>query len=115
MYFLVIFAISTLLGSAPPPHSANPPYPSTVVGGQILIVEVGGAAFQTIPIGGRDWGISIVLGALSLPIAVLVRLLPPAPFERMMIRLRLFPDPNAPLPLMSTEAEERQWNEGKIS
>jgi Ca2+-transporting ATPase len=34
-YFLVIFAI--------------------MVGGQVLIVMIGGAAFQVVRIGGRDW------------------------------------------------------------
>ncbi|KAK4701418.1 P-type Ca2+ transporter type 2C, partial [Phenoliferia sp. Uapishka_3] len=91
-YFIAIFAI--------------------MVGGQIIIVEFGGSAFQVVRVGGRDWGVAIVLGFLSLPLAVLVRLLPPEPFERFMIRLRLYPDPNAPLPTSSPSAEERQWGEG---
>ncbi|KAL8278631.1 hypothetical protein RQP46_008923 [Phenoliferia psychrophenolica] len=83
-----------------------------MVGGQILIVEFGGAAFQVTRIGGRDWGISIIIGAISLPIAVLIRLLPPGPFERFMIKMRMYPDPNAPLPTASRASEDRQWGEG---
>lgn len=37
---------------------------------------VGGQAFQIQRINGKDWGISIVIGLLSLPWAVLVRLFP---------------------------------------
>jgi Ca2+-transporting ATPase len=80
-------------------------------GGQALIVNVGGAAFQVTRINGRDWGISIIVGLLSLPIGVLVRLLPTEPFLRAAIRLKLFPDPNA-LPQVSPVHEEEQWNEG---
>lgn len=84
----------------------------TVVGGQVLIVEVGGPAFQVVPIGARDWAVSLVLGALSLPVAVLIRLLPPGPFERMMIRFRLYPDPNAPPPTDVLPDEDQEWNAG---
>jgi Ca2+-transporting ATPase len=108
-YFLVIFLIST-----------SPLLPrrvlltsSLVVGGQILIVQVGGAAFHVVPIGGRDWAVSLVLGSLSMPLAVLIRLLPPAPFERFMIRCKFFPDPNAVLPTVSPASDEKQWNEGQ--
>lgn len=86
-----------------------------MVGGQALIVNFGGAAFQVVRIGGRDWGVSIILGALSLPLAVLIRLLPPEPFERFMIKFKLFPDPRAPLPTTSPAADDRQWNEGSNS
>lgn len=83
-----------------------------MVAGQVLIVQVGGPAFQVVPIGGRDWAISIILGLLSLPLAILIRLLPPGPFETLLIRLRLYPDPTAPLPVISPQAAEKQWNEG---
>jgi Ca2+-transporting ATPase len=88
-----------------------------VVGGQVLIVQVGGPAFQVVPIGWRDWVVSIILGALSLPVAVLIRLLPPGPFERFMYRYNLYPDPNAPRPSTTSESdsdeEKEEWNEGK--
>lgn len=83
-----------------------------MVGGQVLIVEVGGSAFQTVHITASNWAISIVLGFLSLPLAVLVKLIPPAPVERLMIRMKLFPDPNAPLPFQTATSEDLHWNEG---
>lgn len=86
-----------------------------MVGGQILIVEVGGAAFQVVPIGGRDWAISIILGFLSLPLAAMVKLLSPEPFERLLIRLKLYPDPNAPAEVTTPVKEEKEeWNEGEF-
>ncbi|KAK5712502.1 plasma membrane calcium [Elasticomyces elasticus] len=49
-----------------------------MVGCQIMIVFIGGRAFQILAggISGQDWGISIVLGALSLPFAILIRIFP---------------------------------------
>ncbi|KAK4050298.1 plasma membrane calcium [Microbotryomycetes sp. JL201] len=91
MYFIVIFLI--------------------MVGGQALIVNFGGAAFQVTRIGGRDWAISVILGLISIPVAVLIRLLPPGPFERMLIRLHLYPDPNAPMVEAPTTSEAK-WDEG---
>lgn len=114
-YFLIIFLISashlTLLCGFDPLTLVMT---CLVVGGQILIIEVGGAAFQVVPLGGRDWGISLVLGFLSIPLAALVKLLNPAPFEKFMIRYHLAKDPNAVLPITSPHAEEQQWNEGKF-
>jgi Ca2+-transporting ATPase len=47
-------------------------------GGQVLIVMVGGAAFRIAPEGQTPvmWGIAIVLGALSIPVGVIIRLIP---------------------------------------
>lgn len=53
-----------------------------MIGGQLIIIFVGGDAFSVTPLNGYQWAISIVLGALSLPLGVLVRLLPDKPFER---------------------------------
>ncbi|EGG04963.1 uncharacterized protein MELLADRAFT_48992 [Melampsora larici-populina 98AG31] len=52
-----------------------------MVGGQILIVEVGGAAFQVTRIGIKDWIICLIIGALSLPIGMIVKVLPTKPFQ----------------------------------
>ncbi|KAL0941270.1 calcium-transporting atpase [Colletotrichum truncatum] len=46
--------------------------------GQVLIVFVGGAAFKVERLNGPQWGISIVLGFLSIPVGVLIRLVPDA-------------------------------------
>ncbi|KAJ5519749.1 ATPase P-type K/Mg/Cd/Cu/Zn/Na/Ca/Na/H-transporter [Penicillium fimorum] len=48
-----------------------------IIGGQILIVFVGGAAFSVKRLDeGSQWAVSLVLGAISLPIAVIIRLIP---------------------------------------
>jgi Ca2+-transporting ATPase len=48
-----------------------------MIGGQLIIIFVGGyPAFQAQPQDGRNWGIALVLGAISLPIGVVVRLVP---------------------------------------
>ncbi|KAI9839878.1 MAG: hypothetical protein M1819_000070 [Sarea resinae] len=47
-----------------------------MIGGQILIVFVGGQAFSVTRLNGAQWGYSIVLGALSIPVAVILRLIP---------------------------------------
>lgn len=80
-----------------------------MIGGQALIVNVGGSAFQVRRIGGNLWAISIIIGLISLPVGVLVRLIPTAPIERQMIRFKLLPDPNA-LPTVDPEAEEEKKN-----
>ncbi|WVQ83119.1 calcium-translocating P-type ATPase, PMCA-type [Cryptococcus sp. DSM 104549] len=87
-YFIVIFLI--------------------MVGGQILIIEVGGAAFQVVRLGGRDWGISLVIGAISLPIGALVRILPTEPLYKILIALHIYADPNK-LPVVSPKAEEEEY------
>lgn len=77
-----------------------------MVGGQALIVNIGGRAFQVTRIGGNLWAISIIIGLVSLPIGVLIRLCPTAPIERAMIKARLLPDPNA----LPTESAEK-WDD----
>ncbi|KAF9234118.1 Ca-transporting ATPase [Melanogaster broomeanus] len=73
---------------------------------QVLIVFVGGAAFQVTTITGREWGISLALGVVSIPLGALIRLLPNGPFEKMFIAIRLLPSPEA-LPTIKPDAE---WN-----
>ena len=46
------------------------------VGGQILIIYVGGTAFSVTRINGVQWATSIILGLLSLPFGALLRLIP---------------------------------------
>ncbi|KAJ6501168.1 Ca-transporting ATPase, partial [Mycena vitilis] len=46
------------------------------IGGQFLIVFIGGAAFGVTRMGGREWGISLALGIASIPLGAIVRLLP---------------------------------------
>ncbi|KAH9826640.1 calcium-translocating P-type ATPase [Teratosphaeria destructans] len=62
-----------------------------MIGGQVLIIFVGGwAAFQAVRQNGAQWGIALILGAMSLPVGVVARLIPdsfaaalvPAPIKR---------------------------------
>ncbi|BEI91925.1 uncharacterized protein CcaverHIS019_0407450 [Cutaneotrichosporon cavernicola] len=76
-----------------------------MIGGQILIVFVGGAAFQVQRLNGRDWGISLVVGFLSIPLGALVRTIPTAPIERLLVKWKLFPDPDQ-LPLVKPDEGE---------
>lgn len=47
-----------------------------MIGGQTLIVFVGGVAFSVVRLNGAQWAYSIILGAISLPVAVIIRLFP---------------------------------------
>ncbi|PLW48503.1 hypothetical protein PCASD_04243 [Puccinia coronata f. sp. avenae] len=73
-YFMVIFLI--------------------MLGGQILIVEVGGAAFQVTSIGWRDWLISVIIGLISLPLGVLIKLVPTEPIGRLVYGWGWLRDPS---------------------
>ncbi|KAF4626755.1 hypothetical protein G7Y89_g11401 [Cudoniella acicularis] len=44
--------------------------------GQVFIVSVGSSALSTIRLDYTQWAISIALGAISLPVAVIIRLIP---------------------------------------
>ena len=71
---------------------------------QIVIMFVGGAAFSVTPISGRDWGISIAFGFLSIPVGALIRTIPNDPIRNLLISTRLIQDPNA-LPVVTPDAE----------
>ncbi|KXX78339.1 Calcium-transporting ATPase 2 [Madurella mycetomatis] len=47
-----------------------------MVGGQVLIIFVGGQAFSITPLDGKEWGLSIGLGAISLPWGAVIRKFP---------------------------------------
>lgn len=49
---------------------------SIMVAGQVLIIFVGSTAFSVERITGAQWGISLVLGFLSIPVGILIRLVP---------------------------------------
>ncbi|OBR02860.1 Calcium-transporting ATPase [Colletotrichum higginsianum IMI 349063] len=56
-----------------------------MIGGQVLIVFVGGAAFQIASEGqtGTQWAMAVILGLISIPVGVIVRLIPDALIERL--------------------------------
>jgi P-type Ca2+ transporter type 2C len=41
-----------------------------------MIIFVGGAAFSVVRLNGAQWGYSLVLGILSMPVAIIIRLIP---------------------------------------
>lgn len=47
-----------------------------MIGGQVLIIFVGGAAFEITRLSGKEWGLSVGLGAISIPWGILIRKFP---------------------------------------
>ncbi|KAL8895461.1 MAG: hypothetical protein Q9207_008165 [Kuettlingeria erythrocarpa] len=47
-----------------------------IVAGQVMIVMVGGRAFSTVRLDGRQWAYCLILGLISLPVAIILRLIP---------------------------------------
>jgi P-type Ca2+ transporter type 2C len=59
-----------------------------MIGGQILIAFVGGKAFSVTRLNKAQWAYSIVLGALSILIGAIIRVIPDKLFENMNLGLR---------------------------
>ncbi|KAG6918647.1 hypothetical protein DXG01_012766 [Tephrocybe rancida] len=78
------------------------------IGVQTLIVFVAKDAFQVTRIGGREWGISLALGIVSIPLGALIRLLPNEPFEKVFKKLGLLGRPEV---LPSTSHEGEVWSD----
>jgi Ca2+-transporting ATPase len=82
-----------------------------IVAFQIVIVSVGGAAFSTHKLNGPQWGYSIVLGILSIPVAIIIRLIPDELFEKFIPHL-----PNrkrmSPTLVVEDDQEVQRWNPG---
>lgn len=47
-----------------------------MIGGQVMIIYVGGQAFKVTPLSAKEWGLSVGLGAISIPWGALIRLMP---------------------------------------
>ncbi|KAH6856806.1 hypothetical protein B0I37DRAFT_426312 [Chaetomium sp. MPI-CAGE-AT-0009] len=75
---------------------------SIMVAGQVLIVFVGSTAFGVVQLNGVQWAISLVLGFLSIPVGILIRL---APDRWLRACLRLVPR----MPRLSVPG----WRKGK--
>lgn len=54
-----------------------------MIGCQVMIVYVGGKAFNVTRLGGEQWAISVVLGFISIPVGAAIRCIPDAPLIRM--------------------------------
>lgn len=79
-----------------------------IVAGQIMIVSVGGTAFSVVRQGINAWGIALVLGFLSIPIAFLIRFIPDASVRRMVpswLHKRAKPQV-----FVSDEEQQFSWN-----
>ena len=70
---------------------------------------VGGQVFHVVRIPGREWGISLALGVMALPIGFLTRCIPNGNIERFLIWTGLQKDANQ-LPTRSPEAQALDWN-----
>jgi Ca2+-transporting ATPase len=57
-----------------------------MIAGQVLIIMIGGRALQVVRLNGAQWGYSIALGFLSIPIAVITRCVPDDAFQRIVPR-----------------------------
>lgn len=79
-----------------------------IVGGQILIIFIGGQAFSVRRLQAHQWAFSVILGLGSLPAAVLIRLIPDD-FIRRMIPAR-FKRKRNPTLIVSDEARHYEWN-----
>jgi Ca2+-transporting ATPase len=81
-----------------------------MIGGQTMIIFVGGVAFKVTRLNGAQWGYSIVLGFLSLPVGVIVRLIPDE-----LIR-KCVPDffRRKPTPEVVVSDDDFQWNQGLL-
>ncbi|KAF2788731.1 calcium-translocating P-type ATPase [Melanomma pulvis-pyrius CBS 109.77] len=80
-----------------------------MIGGQTLIVFVGGAAFSVVRINGIQWGISIFLGFLSIPVGVIVRCIPDELIRRCIpafMKRQRTPE--------LVVSDEFQWNQGLL-
>ena len=80
---------------------------------QIVIMFVGGAAFSVTPISGRDWGISIAFGFLSIPVGALIRTIPNDPIRNLLVSAHLMQDPNT-LPVVTPDAEKYNRAIGQV-
>jgi hypothetical protein len=54
-----------------------------MIGGQVLILFIGGQAFSIVSLSPAQWGYSVILGALSILVGCIIRLIPDDIFERL--------------------------------
>lgn len=83
-----------------------------IVGGQVLIIFVGGAAFSVERLSnGSQWAVSLVLGAISVPIAVIIRLIPDEFVSRLVPAFWHRRKKEGPELVVSDEEQRRfEWN-----
>ncbi|KAJ9292544.1 hypothetical protein DTO271G3_8701 [Paecilomyces variotii] len=79
-----------------------------IIAGQVMIIFVGGRAFSVKRLNGPQWGVSLVLGAISIPIAVIIRLIPDSLIQRLVPHFLSRKKP--PQLLVSDEESRFEWN-----
>ena len=79
-----------------------------IIAGQVMIIFVGGDAFSVRKLNGAQWGISLILGALSIPIAIVIRLIPDEVIRKLIPAF--FIRKKGPEVFISDEERQYQWN-----
>ncbi|KAI9850217.1 MAG: hypothetical protein M1838_005987 [Thelocarpon superellum] len=84
-----------------------------MIGGQVIICFFGGAAFSIHRLNTAQWLYSLILGALSIPIGVLIRLIPDAAFAKLIPQRihRKHAPPPQPQVVVSDEDQRFEWNQ----
>ncbi|KAL1985174.1 hypothetical protein VTN96DRAFT_8196 [Rasamsonia emersonii] len=80
-----------------------------IIAGQVMIIFIGGQAFSVHRLNGPQWGYSLVLGAISVPVAVIIRLIPDE-FIRRLIPSFWNRKKQRPQVLVSDEDRRFEWN-----
>lgn len=83
-----------------------------IVGGQVLIIFVGGQAFSIVRLNGPQWAVSLVLGVISIPVAVIIRLIPDEFIRRLIPTFWRRKKQSGPRVLVSDEERSYEWNPG---
>lgn len=79
-----------------------------IIGGQVMIIFVGGKAFSVTRLNAAQWGYSVVLGALAIPVAIIIRLIPDELIRKMIPSgLRRQPTPQL---VVSDDERQYAWN-----
>ncbi|KAH8885976.1 calcium-translocating P-type ATPase [Thozetella sp. PMI_491] len=88
-----------------------------MIGGQVLIVFVGGEAFKIVRLDGKEWGLSIGLGAISLPWGAVMRLVPDSWMGAIMppmIRKRWTPESEATDPEADQKSDDESFRKPPV-
>ena len=82
-----------------------------IIGGQVLIIFVGGQAFSVKRLDqGSQWAVSLVLGAISIPIAVIIRLIPDEFCSKLVPHFWHRKKASGPELVVSDEDRRYEWN-----
>jgi Ca2+-transporting ATPase len=77
-----------------------------IIAGQVMIIFVGGQAFSVTRLNGAQWGISLVLGLLPIPVAVIIRLIPDELIRKV---IPIWTHKQGPQLLVSDEDRHCEW------